>query len=104
MKTVCWLIDCPGWAFDQMADHCILRMPEFVHIKVLKEDIKRISDTISTYDVVVCFFPQYLLFLKSLHNVVLRIDGNRALDNEDFTFSGKYNELELGTSVSSDSR
>ena len=79
MKTVLWIVDVPGWAYDNRANMLCHHLPEDSYLHIVWEypllGLKPIKKVLP--DIVVCPDPRLLSFLAGIYDgpVVLNLNA-----------------------------
>ncbi len=73
MKTIAWIIDVPGWAYDNRARGIARCLPQYQHrfIEYPKEGFLRLLGA----DVIVCPDPRVLPCFGACQKVVLNLNA-----------------------------
>jgi len=83
---IVWMCDTKGWAYDKIAAELSGRLPSFRHTKLHINEVDRKDKhyklVIKRADLIVCLFPPWMKLLDDLSNVMIRLDGFRAFDDE----------------------
>ncbi len=82
-KTVVWLCDVEGWAYDGRATQLIAQLKDYDHKKIYVVGRKPgiVEAAIKEADIIVCMYVQYMELLRKFNNVVTLIGGMRPFEN-----------------------
>lgn len=83
---ITWICDCPGWAYDILANDCIAHLPGFIHAHVYTayRSWASMALHIADADLVVVMSPIIfsLMHKKWLNKTILFLDGCRVFEHE----------------------
>jgi hypothetical protein len=76
-KSILWIADVPGWAYDNRAKAIASRLPEFSHTIVydIVKNWDSVFPLVAAADIVVCPDPRLLPRLPFLNRVLQHINA-----------------------------
>jgi hypothetical protein len=79
MKTICWIVDVSGWAYDNRARAIAKALPGYQHIivvNIVRNLVDCAADLLNA-DIIVCPDPRILGFVPGRKNVILHLNAEK---------------------------